>query len=71
LKDKEQDVLSNKLMDVINNSKSIKSGDKCQNVLSQARVLDRYDVTYNVVVLGLGLASQRGGRFDKSANENA
>jgi hypothetical protein len=71
LKDKEQDVLSNKLMDVINNSKSIKSGDKCQNVLSQARVLDRYDVTYNVVVLGLGLASQRGGRFDKSANEKA
>jgi hypothetical protein len=63
LKDKEKDVLSNKLMDVINNSKSIKSGDKCQNVLSQARVLDRYDVTYNVVVLGLGLASQRGGRF--------
>jgi hypothetical protein len=56
-------------MDVINNSKSIKSGDKCQNVLSQARVLDKYDVTYNVVVLGLGLASQRGGRFDKSANE--
>jgi hypothetical protein len=71
LKDKEQDVLSNKLMDVINNSKSIKSGDKCQNVLSQARVLDRYDVTYNVVVLGLGLASQRGGRFNKSTNEKA
>jgi hypothetical protein len=56
---------------VINNSKSIKSGDKCQNVLSQARVLDKYDVTYIVVVLGLGLASQRGGRFDKSANEKA
>jgi hypothetical protein len=69
LKDKEQDVLSNKLMDVINNSKSIKSGDKCQNVSSQARVLDRYDVTYNVVVLGLGLASQGGERFIKSANE--
>ena len=50
LKDKEQDVLSNKLMDVINNSKSIKSGDKCQNVLGQARVLDMYDVTYIVVV---------------------
>jgi hypothetical protein len=32
---------------------------------------NRYDVTYIVVVLGLGLASQRGGRFDKSANENA
>jgi hypothetical protein len=31
----------------------------------------KYDVTYNVVVLGLGLASQRGGRFDKSTNENA
>jgi hypothetical protein len=29
------------------------------------------DVTYNVVVLGLGLASQRGGCFDKSTNENA
>jgi hypothetical protein len=30
------------------------------------------DVTYIVVVfLGLGLASQRGGRFDKSTNENA
>jgi hypothetical protein len=57
-------------MDAINNSRSIKSGDKCQNVLSQARVLDRYDVTYNVVVLGLGLASQRGGRFHKSTNEN-
>jgi hypothetical protein len=28
------------------------------------------DVTYIVVVLGLGLASQRGGRFDKSTNEN-
>jgi hypothetical protein len=47
-------------MDEINNSRSIKSG---QNVLSQARVLDRYDVTYNVDVLGLGLASQRGGRL--------
>ena len=54
-------------MDEINNSRSIKSG---QNVLSQARVLDRYDVTYNVDVLGLGLASQRGGRFNKSTNEN-
>jgi hypothetical protein len=50
-------------MKVINNSRSIKQGDKCQNVLGQARVLDMYDVTYNVVVLGLGLASQRGGRF--------
>jgi hypothetical protein len=30
----------------------------------------KYDVTYIVVVLGLGLASQRGGRFDKSTNEN-
>jgi hypothetical protein len=58
-------------MKVINNSRSIKQGDKCQNVLSQARVLDRYDVTYNVVVLLLGLASQRGGRFEKSANEKA
>ena len=58
-------------MDVINNSKSIKSGDKCQNAVSQTRVLDRYDVTYNVVVLGLGLASQRGERFNKSANEQA
>ena len=56
---------------MINNSKSIKSGDKCQNVLSQVRVLDRYDITYNVAVLGLGLASQRGGRFNKSANEKA
>ena len=57
-------------MKVINNSRSIKQGDKCQNVLGQARVLDMYDVTYNAVVLGLGLASQRGGRFHKSANEN-
>jgi hypothetical protein len=32
---------------------------------------NRCDVTYIVAVLGLGLASQRGGRFDKSANENA
>jgi hypothetical protein len=32
---------------------------------------NKCDVTYNVVVLGLGLASQRGGRFDKSTNENA
>ena len=63
LRDKEKDVVSNKLMDVINNSKSIKSGDKCQNVLGQARVLDMYDVTHNVVVLGLGLGSQRGGCF--------
>ena len=63
LRDKEKKVVSNKIMDVINNSKSIKSGDKCQNVLGQARVLDMYDVTYNAVVLGLGLASQRGGRF--------
>jgi hypothetical protein len=70
LRDKEKDVVSNKLINAINNSKSIKSGDKCQNVLSQARVLDRYGVTYNVVVLGLGLASQRGGRFDKLTNEN-
>jgi hypothetical protein len=31
---------------------------------------NKYDVTYIVVVLGLGLASQRGGRFDKSTNEN-
>ena len=50
LRDKEKNVVSNKLMDVINNSKSIKSGDKCQNVLGQARVLDMYDVTYIVVV---------------------
>jgi hypothetical protein len=58
-------------MDVINNSKSIKQGDKCQNVLSQTKFQKKYDVTYIVVVLGLGLASQRGGRFDKSTNENA
>jgi hypothetical protein len=32
--------------------------------------LNKLDVTYIVVVLGLGLASQRGGRFDKSTNEN-
>jgi hypothetical protein len=32
--------------------------------------LNKYDVTYIVVVLGLGLASQRGRRFDKSTNEN-
>ena len=50
LRDKEKGVVSNKLKDVINNSKSIKSGDKCQNVLGQARVLDMYDVTYIVVV---------------------
>jgi hypothetical protein len=58
-------------MDVINNSRSIKSGDKCQNVLRPNKGFNKYDVTYNVVVLGLGLASQRGGRFDKSTNENA
>jgi hypothetical protein len=32
---------------------------------------NKYDVTYIVAVLGLGLASQRGGRFDKSTNEKA
>ena len=58
-------------MDAINNSRSIKSGDKCQNVLSQERFLDRYDVTYNFAVLRLGLSSQRGGRFHKSTNEIA
>jgi hypothetical protein len=35
------------------------------------KVFNKYDVTYIVVVLGLGLASQRGGRFDKSTNEKA
>jgi hypothetical protein len=58
-------------VDAINNSKSIKQGDKCQNISSQARVLDKYDVTYNVLLLGLGLASQRGGLFNKSANEKS
>jgi hypothetical protein len=58
-------------MKVIINSRSIKQGDECQNVLGQPRVLDRYDVTYNVVVfLGLGLASQEVDVFDKSAYEN-
>jgi hypothetical protein len=58
-------------MKVINNSRSIKQGDKCQNVLGQPRVLSMYDVTYNVVVfLGLGLVSQEVDVFDKSANEN-
>ena len=56
-------------MDAINNPKSIKSGDKCQNVFSQARILNRYDVTYIISVLGLGLASQEVDVFDKSANE--
>ena len=56
-------------MDAINNSKSIKSGDKCQNFFSQARVLNRYDVTYIIFVLGLGLASQEVDVFDKSTNE--
>jgi hypothetical protein len=32
---------------------------------------NKCDVTYIISVLGLGLASQRGGRFDKSANEKA
>ena len=63
--------MSNKLMNAINNSKSINKGDKCQNVLRPNKVFNRYDVTCIVVVLGLGLASQRGGRFDKSTNENA
>ena len=71
LRDKEKEVVSNKLMDVINNSKSIKWGDKCQKNLRPNKFFNRYDVTYNVVVLGLGLASQRGGRFNKSANEKA
>jgi hypothetical protein len=32
---------------------------------------NKYDVTYIVVVVRVRLASQRGGRFDKSTNENA
>jgi hypothetical protein len=58
-------------MDAINNSKSYQIYDKCQNVLRPKKFFNRYDVTYIVVVLGLGLASQGGGRFDKSTNENA
>ena len=45
--------------------------DNVKNVLRPNKVFNRYDVTYIVVVLGLGLASQRGRRFDKSTNENA
>jgi hypothetical protein len=33
--------------------------------------LNKLDITYIVVVLGLGLASQRGGRFDKLTNEKS
>jgi hypothetical protein len=66
LRDEEKNVVSNKLMDAINNSKSIKQGDKCQSVLRPNKFFNRYDVTFNVAVLGLGLASQRGERFDKS-----
>ena len=57
-------------MNAINNSKSINKGDKCQNVLRPNKVSNRYGVTYIVAALGLGLASQIGGCFDKSTNEN-
>jgi hypothetical protein len=33
--------------------------------------LNKLDVTYIIVVLGLGLASQEVDVFDKSTNENA
>jgi hypothetical protein len=58
-------------MNAINNSKSIKKGDKCQNVSRANKFFNRYDITFIVVVLELGLASQRGGHFDKSTNEDA
>jgi hypothetical protein len=46
-RDNEKDVLSNKLMNAINNSKSIKSDDKCHNVLCQSKRSNKCDVTYN------------------------
>jgi hypothetical protein len=58
-------------VDAINYSKTYQIDDKCQNVLRLNKFFNRYDVTYIVAVLGLGLASQRGGSFDKSTNENA
>jgi hypothetical protein len=58
-------------MRIINNSKSIKQGEKYHNVLSQAEIKISVTSPILLLFLGLGLASQRGGRFDKSTNENA
>jgi hypothetical protein len=58
LKDKEHNVLPNKLIYVINGSKPIKRDDKCHNVASQNKRSRRCDVTYIISVAELGLASQ-------------
>jgi hypothetical protein len=49
LRDKEKDDVSNKLKDVTNNSKSIKSGDKCHNVSGQTR--DQTSVTSPILFM--------------------
>jgi hypothetical protein len=47
--DNEKNVLSNKLINVITNSKPIKQGDKCHNVSGQAR--DQTSVTSPIMLL--------------------
>jgi hypothetical protein len=47
--DNEWNVFSNKLMDAINDSKSIKQGDKCHNVSGQTR--DQTSVTSPILFL--------------------
>jgi hypothetical protein len=49
LKGKEQNVLSNKLIDVVNSSKPIKQDDKCHNVASKTR--DQKGVTSPILLL--------------------
>jgi hypothetical protein len=70
LKDKEQDVLSNKL---IEQSMAQSLSNKVINVttLQAKQEIKKCDVTYIVSVLGLGLASQEVDVFDKSTNELA
>jgi hypothetical protein len=58
-RDKELNVLSNQLTGVINNSMSIKIGERNHNVASISKRSTLCDVTYiNFVVCRLGLASQ-------------
>ena len=68
--DNERNVLSNNLMKIISNSNPIKQGDNVKMFLGQTRVLT--SMTSPILLLvRVRLASQRGGRFDKSTNENA
>jgi hypothetical protein len=58
-RDKELNVLSNQLTGVINNSMSIKKGERNHNIASISKRSTLCDVTYiNFVVCKLGLASQ-------------